>query len=202
MGYCVVEVSKEIVLLHLLVCSGKEKRTMTICVGSQGCGKTLLIKSLAANAEPGSVTKHAASVPTTGSNIVAVKKSKGDDQNTPPDVVSLREVGGSMAPLWKNMIESGKTQIIYCVDASSPERIGAATINLVELLHQPALQSAPVLILFTKTDLKSARSITELKSLMRLEDIRQHSGQDITVLEWTTEDKEKISPVLDWCLKF
>ena len=34
--------------------------------GSQGCGKTLLIKSLAANAEPGSVTKHAASVPTTG----------------------------------------------------------------------------------------------------------------------------------------
>ena len=55
---------------------------------------------------------------------------------------------------------------------------------------------------------------------MRLEDIRQHSGQvganiftptiiiyfcatqDITVLEWTTEDKEKISPVLDWCLKF
>ena len=42
---------------------------------------------------------------------MAVKKSKGDDQNTPPDVVSLREVGGSMAPLWKNMIESGKTQV-------------------------------------------------------------------------------------------
>ena len=36
-----------------------------------------------------------------------------------------------MAPLWKNMIESGKTQIIYCVDASAPERVGQATINLI-----------------------------------------------------------------------
>ena len=40
--------------------------TIFLLPGSQGCGKTLLIKSLAANAEPGSVTKHAASVPTTG----------------------------------------------------------------------------------------------------------------------------------------
>ena len=48
-------------------------------------------------------------------------------------------------------------QILYCVDSSAPERIGNATINLVELLHQPSIQSAPVLILFTKTDLKSAR---------------------------------------------
>ena len=36
-----------------------------------------------------------------------------------------------MAPLWKNMIESGKTQIIYCVDASAPERVGQAAINLI-----------------------------------------------------------------------
>ena len=46
-------------------------------------------------------------------------------------LVFAREVGGSMAPLWKNMIESGKTQIIYCVDASAPERVGQATINLI-----------------------------------------------------------------------
>ena len=46
-------------------------------------------------------------------------------------MIFVREVGGSMAPLWKNMIESGKTQIIYCVDASAPERVGQATINLI-----------------------------------------------------------------------
>ena len=125
---------------------------------------------------------------------------------------------GSMAPIWKNMVEAGKTQvedrlgwtgeitelfqILYCVDSSAPERIGNATINLVELLHQPSIQSAPVLIVFTKTDLKSARTLNELKSLMRLEDIRQHSNQEINVLEFNTEDESKLGPVLDWCIRF
>lgn len=88
------------------------------------------------------------------------------------------------------------------MDSSAPERIGNATINLVELLHQPSIQTAPVLILFTKTDLKSARTLNELKSLMRLEDIRQHSSQDINVMEFTTEDESKLRPVLDWCMKY
>ena len=37
---------------------------------------------------------------------------------------------------------------------------------------------------------------------MRIDDIKQHYGQDITILEFSTEDKEKLGPVLDWCLKF
>ena len=64
------------------------------------------------------------------------------------------------------------------------------------------MQSAPFLIVFTKTDMKSARTLTELKCLMRMEDIIQHSSQEITMMEFTTEDKEKIEPVLDWCMKF
>ena len=72
----------------------------------------------------------------------------------------------------------------------------------MELLHQPSIQSAPVLILFTKTDLKSARTLNELKSLMRLEDIKQHSNQEINVLEFNTEDHAKLGPVLDWCMKY
>ena len=77
------------------------------CVaGTPGCGKTLLLKSLAENGNPGSVKKHATSVPTTGNlsfhlvimmnfagaNIVNIQKVKGADQ--PPDVVSIREIGG------------------------------------------------------------------------------------------------------------
>ena len=57
----------------------------------------------------------------------------------------------------KNPIESNSTQVLYCVDSSAPERIGSATINLIELLHHQALQNAPFLIVFTKTDMKSAR---------------------------------------------
>ena len=46
-----------------------------------------------------------------GSNIVNVQKAKEGDNNQPPDVVSIREIGGSMAPIWKNMVEAGKTQV-------------------------------------------------------------------------------------------
>ena len=46
------------------------------------------------------------------------------------------------------------------------------------------------------------RTLNELKCLMRMEDIIQHSSQEITMMEFTTEDKEKIEPVLDWCMKF
>ena len=56
----------------------------------------------------GSISKHSASVPTTGSNIVNVQKMKNEqDQQQAPDSVSIREIGGSMAPIWKNMVESG-----------------------------------------------------------------------------------------------
>ena len=37
---------------------------------------------------------------------------------------------------------------------------------------------------------------------MRMEDIIQHSSQEITMMEFNTEEKEKIDPVLDWCMKF
>ena len=64
---------------------------MIICVGTGGCGKTLLLKALAANSDPGSVSKHVATVPTTGSNIVKITRTK---MGEPPEVVSTREIGG------------------------------------------------------------------------------------------------------------
>ena len=37
---------------------------------------------------------------------------------------------------------------------------------------------------------------------MRIDDIKQHFSQDINILEFSTEDKDKLGPVLDWCMKF
>ena len=65
---------------------------MIICVGTGGCGKTLLVKALAANGDPGSVTKHVATVPTTGSNIVNIQRTKTGEV---PEMVTTREVGGN-----------------------------------------------------------------------------------------------------------
>jgi len=169
---------------------------MIITVGTLGCGKTLLIKALAEPA--GTVSKHVPTVPTQGCNIVAISRIVGEIEER----VTVREIGGSMSPIWNSMVEPGRTQILYCVDSSDPMMIGAATISLIQLLHHPALQSSPFLIVFTKTDVKSARTLNEMKTLMRLEDIIMHSTQKIEIMEFTSEDKEKIEPILEWCMKF
>ena len=64
---------------------------MLICVGTGGSGKTLLLKALAANNDPGSVSKHVATVPTTGSNIVKITRTKAGEA---AETVTAREVGG------------------------------------------------------------------------------------------------------------
>lgn len=55
-----------------------------------------------------------------------------------------------MAPIWQSYIEPGKTNaILYVVDASSPETLGASTIHLIELLsHNSIANITPVLIVF------------------------------------------------------
>ena len=78
-------------------------------------------------------------------------------QPLPPDCVTIREVGGALAPLWHSYIEPGRTRaLLYVVDASAPEALGAATLHLVELLAQPGLEGAPALVVFAKTDVKPA----------------------------------------------
>ena len=64
---------------------------MIICVGTGGCGKTLLLKALSVNGDPGSVSKHVATVPTTGSNIVKIQRTKPGEI---PETVTAREIGG------------------------------------------------------------------------------------------------------------
>lgn len=52
-------------------------------------------------------------------------------QTLAPDVVTVREVGGTLAPLWPSYIEPGRTRaLLYVVDASAPETLGAATLHL------------------------------------------------------------------------
>ena len=79
-----------------------------------------------------------------------MKKGKQGGEAPPPEVVTVRELGGVMAPIWNSYIQSGKTKaILYVVDTSSPESLGASTIQLIELLgHTSVANTTPVMIVF------------------------------------------------------
>ena len=208
---------------------------MILCLGTVGSGKSVLLKELQLheakrektkegksngnvdNAKIASDNATANTIPTIGTNLVTLTPpgqnrkpglsgGSGLNQETEPECVVVREVGGSMAPLWHSYIESGRTRaVLYVVDASSPETVGASTIHLVELLHRPGLEPAQVMVVFTKTDLPSARTLGEIVAVMRLGQISAASKQIVRHVSFSCKeckDKENISTIYDWCLLF
>lgn len=106
---------------------------MTLCLGPIGSGKTLLLKNLQ---NEKSVDDTTSSVPTVGVNIFNVKCSNGS-------IVTIKEVGGAMAPLWSQYF-TGIKHIIYVVDASDLCQISAAGVLLYSLLVHPDLSNTRV----------------------------------------------------------
>ena len=89
---------------------------MLICVGTGGSGKTLLLKALAANNDPGSVSKHVATVPTTGSNIVKITRTRAGEA---AETVTAREVGGERTSKMLHIsILSTMLQVLWLLSGS------------------------------------------------------------------------------------
>lgn len=106
---------------------------MCLCLGPTGSGKTLLLKTLQ-NRE--AFDTMSSTVPTIGTNLVTVRF--GNQKQ-----ISIREVGGEMAPIWRNYYSCVRS-IIYVVDASNLCQIAAAGVLLYTILAEPSLQKAKV----------------------------------------------------------
>lgn len=105
---------------------------MIVCLGPVGSGKTLLLKRLH-NSE--TIDDTTTAVPTVGTNIFNIAV---DNKN-----YMVRELGGSMAPLW-SMYFADVEKVIYVVDASNLCQISAAGVLLYTVLVNPLLQKTKV----------------------------------------------------------
>ena len=76
-----------------------EKKITVLCLGPKGSGKTTLLKKLQ-DAEGIDYTHNP--VPTIGTNIYDVNYV---NKNGKKQILSIREVGGEMAPLWSNYFD-------------------------------------------------------------------------------------------------
>lgn len=128
-----------------------------LCLGPKQSGKTHLLTSLQV---PGSVTNVSHSVPTIGTNIFQIKlpekfstvkstiqanetvakhrkPSSSTSKSSRNREITVLEIGGSMAPMWKNYL-SNVTKIIYVVDTSNLCQISAAgqtcNSNIINLI--------------------------------------------------------------------
>lgn len=173
-----------------------------LLLGPEGVGKTLLLKKLlvlraqegqkrsSRRSEEPLATGVLPTIPTVGTNLEQLSLGK-------KLACSLREYGGSMAPLWSSVYEDCY-MVLYVADASNPTQVAAATVLLIEALSSEKLREKPFLVLFNRKDSASRMSLVELKSIMRLDDIVETATQPITVVHGSCKTNEGLGDVLQW----
>lgn len=114
-------------------------------------------------------------LPTVGSTVEEIRLDK-------TSTCLLKEYGGCMAPVW-NTAYSDCDLVVYVIDGSNSMQISAATILLLEVLGHPELKSKPFLVVFNKLDCQCAMSLTEYKSVMRMDDILKNAPQSMHVVQ-------------------
>ena len=171
--------------------------TQCLILGPEFVGKTLLIKAIKRLHSGIEETKYAtlipqATQPTVGTNMITLP--------TPQGVITLKEYGGSMAPLWpKSLIDAD--MLIYVVDSSNNTQISAATVLLLETLSYEAVNGKLILLFFNKTDLKGPLTLDEFINIMRVRDLKMKYNDLFTMMSGSCLKEEGIKEVLEWIQK-
>ena len=165
-----------------------------LVLGAEGTGKTLLLKRIQSLAENGSDShKEFDSVPSTvstiGTNIAVAMLNKRK--------ISLRELGGAMAPIWKNYFDETHA-VVFVIDVSNNIQVSASTILFYDVLGSESLSGVPVLLLLNKTDLNSTLTLQEMKFILRLNDLKKHISQNLKVVESSLKSGTGMQAIKEW----
>lgn len=118
---------------NMLHSNSKQLAVSCLCVGATNAGKTLLLRKLERHTNIDDTTS---SVPTVGTIIYKIKLSNNR-------IVTIRELGGSVAPLWSHYYHD-ISKILFVVDASNLCQISASGVLLYGILSEPSLHRAEV----------------------------------------------------------
>ena len=163
-----------------------------LILGAEGGGKSLLVKRIQLLLTSGIDAEFIdipSTVATVGSNVMKIQVGKVEYE--------LREVGGVMAPIWKNYYKNYNA-IIYVIDRANQFQISASCVLLLTLLSSEMTSRKQVLILFNKTDFPCKLALAELKKIYRLKDIINNAKQAITVVECSCVEKYGFTEIIDW----
>ncbi|EDW03415.1 uncharacterized protein LOC6562251 [Drosophila grimshawi] len=188
-----------------------------ICLGPKRAGKTHLLKALQ---EPESIDETSYSMPTIGTGIFRIyfpeKATNGDRPKPPPPstdaatatphsgkhlakFIQVLEIGGSMAPLWRQSqyFEDVK-KLIYVVDASNLCQISAAGVLFYSILTEPRLQKVRILLVLTKMDYSYRQMRNEALLMLQMSKLQKQIRQQVTIVEASAVTKVGLNTIYDW----
>ena len=163
---------------------------MVVCVGGKGSGKTLLLKLLVdRNFEQDSVI-----VPTIGVNIfnkdIKCRKKKIS--------VSIRELGGELAPLWVEYLQT-ETSLIFVVNTLNLGQLGLVAVKLCECLallernSRSFNQVARLCVVWTRQG--CVKTVTKL---LKLKELLHNSSVILTEVTFDQKNLSGISELEQW----
>ncbi|XP_030565491.1 uncharacterized protein LOC115765890 [Drosophila novamexicana] len=189
-----------------------------ICLGPKRAGKTHLLKALQ---DPESMDETSYSMPTIGTGIFRIvfpEKSSHADRHKPPPppttdaaaatpragkhlakFIQVLEIGGSMAPLWRQSqyFEDVK-KLIYVVDASNLCQISAAGVLFYSILTEPRLQKVRILLVLTKMDYSYRQMRNEALLMLQMSKLQKQIRQQVTIVEASAVTKVGLNSIYEW----
>lgn len=166
---------------------------MCLIIGPPGVGKTLLLKRLNKCSTSGnysSVGDVPSTIATVGTNLVNVVTGRRQE-------VTVRELGGCMAPIWHNYY-SDCYALMFTVDLSNHFQLSAACIQLLDVLSHHNLQKVPILLILNKLDRSNCVSRMEFDAIIRLDDLLRHCKQTLDIVEVSAKDGQGLAKLAQW----
>ncbi|XP_070506042.1 ADP-ribosylation factor-like protein 16 [Chironomus tepperi] len=170
-----------------------------LCVGPKNSGKTMLLTSIQ---YPDSVNFTSHSVNTVGTNIFTINYVPSADKKplkkNAKKSITVRELGGEMAVMWKNYYSEAVNKIIFVVDTSNLCQISCAGVLLYSILVEPRLQKTKICLVLTKMDYAYRQMRNEALLMLQIETLKKQVPQDITIIEASAITKEGLDQITEW----
>ena len=168
-----------------------------LVLGAEGTGKTLLLKRIQnwipdVSDDPQAFETVPSTVPTIGTNIVTAVFNRKK--------FNFRELGGAMAPIWKNYFNECNA-VIFMVDTTNSFQVSASTILFMDVLNSDDLAAnLPILLVYNKMDLHSSLTVKELKFVQRVDELQQERSAKLKIVECSLKTGVGLNTVKDWVM--
>ncbi|XP_054743673.1 ADP-ribosylation factor-like protein 16 [Anastrepha obliqua] len=205
--------------------SGFISQMSCICVGPKRAGKTQLLKALenpksidettysmptngtniftinlptkALNvSNPAQKTQTEQSVDKNGKDTsdATVPRRK---QKSPLKCIRILEIGGAMAPLWRQYY-GNVSKLIYVVDTSNLCQISAAGVLLYSILAEPRLQRCRILLVLAKMDYAYRQMRNEALLMLQIQKLQKEIRQELTIVEASAVSQLGLESIYAW----
>ncbi|KAL5280781.1 arf1 family protein [Megaselia abdita] len=137
----------------------RAKQVRILMVGLDAAGKTTILYKL-------KIGEVVTTIPTIGFNVETLEYKNIN--------FTVWDIGGQdkIRPLWRHYFQNTQG-LIFVVDSSDRSRIEEASKELRNMLQEPDLEQAALLVFANKQDLPNSMVATEIVEKLRLSHIRQ-----------------------------